>query len=115
MEEIDKKYSIVLDEYLIQLNLCMNKKNQIDELIDSKIKFEKVLESLNKELHNFSIISNISKIKNYIFNYGFNFNDKKRLIIEQEIQKIIPRVKLLQDEINLKNKDLKNLVKIILN
>jgi hypothetical protein len=32
MEEIDKKYSIVLDEYLIQLNLCMNIKIRLMSL-----------------------------------------------------------------------------------
>jgi hypothetical protein len=110
MEEIDKRYSIILNEYLVQMNFCTQKKNQIEELIESKSKFEKVLDSLNRELHNFAMISNISKIKNYIFNYGFNLNDKKRQIIEQEIQKIAPRIKALQDEINIKNKDLKDLV-----
>jgi hypothetical protein len=32
MEEIDKKYSIVLDEYVIQLNLCMNIKIRLMSL-----------------------------------------------------------------------------------
>jgi hypothetical protein len=110
MEEIDKRYTIVLNEYLIQMSLCTVKKNKIEELIESKYKFEKVLDSMNKELHNFAMISNISKIKNYIFNYGFNLSDKKRQIIELEIQKILPKIKTLQDEINIKNNDLKELV-----
>jgi hypothetical protein len=121
MEEIDKKYSIAMNNFLDHNKLCQSKKKQLEVLIDSKIKYENVLHTIIVQVHGMDILSNINKVnenENSFFKNFLSMNKdkdqiamlKKKQLIENEANRIRTKLLSIQEEIDKFNLDLRDQV-----
>ncbi len=121
MEDTDKKYSVIYNNFIEQHKLCLKKKGLIESLIESKIKYENVFFTMIKELHNIEMIKDMDKIKlnDKSFFGGFwkmNKNKdiqaiiKKKQLIENEANRIRTKILIIQEDIDKINNELRELV-----
>ncbi len=121
MEEIDKKYTIAMNSFLDQNKLCQGKKNQLEKLIDSKLKYENVLHTIIVQLHGMDILRNFNKVndneKSFFTNFlNMNKNKdqtamiKKRSLIESEANRIKAKLSSIQEDIDKSNLELRDMV-----
>jgi hypothetical protein len=123
MEEIDKRYSYNLTEYIEQLKVCKNIKNKLAKIVEKKNSLELQINSLNKEIHNMKLSYSLNKIKGSdnsimyksagsksflsIFKYGFSNSDivisTKKGIVDQELIKLKKNLELADEEVNKMN------------